>query len=135
MAKAQKEKKRPRTDERVFYSWLDTSPWLTILISTLLDSLIILVIILTFGPCILNRSLTFIKECSSTVKVMTLRSQYHLYPGSRDLGATSKKSREWGTAGSKPLPSVHGSLPLRNDVSFQAKQPLWPLAMMGSNSD
>ena len=59
-----------------FESWFHQSPWLTTLISTLLGPLIILLLILTFGPCILNKLITFVKEQISTVQVMALRQQY-----------------------------------------------------------
>ena len=59
-----------------FESWFHQSPWLTTLISTLLGPLIILLLILTFGQCILNRLITFVRERVSTVQVMILRQQY-----------------------------------------------------------
>uniref|UniRef100_A0A8C9CAV5 Envelope protein n=1 Tax=Phocoena sinus TaxID=42100 RepID=A0A8C9CAV5_PHOSS len=59
-----------------FQSWFDKSPWLTTLVSTLLGPLIILLLLLTFGPCILNRLIAFIRERISTVQVLMLRQQY-----------------------------------------------------------
>jgi hypothetical protein len=42
-----------------FESWFSTSQCLTTLISTLLGPLIIILLLLTFGPCILNRLVAF----------------------------------------------------------------------------
>ena len=59
-----------------FESWFQQSPWLTTLISTLLGPLIILLIMLTFGPCIINRLVAFVKEPINTVQLFVLQQQY-----------------------------------------------------------
>ena len=59
-----------------FESWFQQSPWLTTLISTLLGPLIILLIMLTFGLCIINRLVAFVKERINTVQLFVLRQQY-----------------------------------------------------------
>ena len=53
-------------------SWFQSSPWLTTLLSSLMGSLIILLLLLTFGPCILNKLLAFIKQRLDTVQLMVL---------------------------------------------------------------
>ena len=58
-----------------FESWFQQSPWLTTLISTLLGPLIILLIMLTFGPCIINRLVAFVKEHINTVQLFVLQQQ------------------------------------------------------------
>ena len=45
-----------------FESWFISSPWLTTLVSTLLGPLLTLFLLLTLGPCILNRLIAFIHE-------------------------------------------------------------------------
>ena len=42
--------------------------------------LIVLLLILTLGPCILNRLITFVEERISTVQVLVLRQQYQALP-------------------------------------------------------
>ena len=49
--------------------------WLTTLISTLL-LLIVFQLLLTFGPCILNKLIAFIKEKIGAVQLMVLHQQY-----------------------------------------------------------
>ena len=67
---------RKRTQSGQFESWLTSSPWLTTLISTLLGPLIVLLLLLTFGPCILNKLIAFIKERIGAVQLMVLHQQY-----------------------------------------------------------
>lgn len=43
----------------------------------LLGPLVILVLLLTFGPCIFNKLIAFIRERVSAVQVLMLRQQYH----------------------------------------------------------
>ncbi|KAF1468390.1 MLV-related proviral Env polyprotein, partial [Eudyptula minor novaehollandiae] len=45
-----------------FASWFNYSPWLTTLISTLIGPIVTVIIVLIFGPCILNRLVSFVKS-------------------------------------------------------------------------
>ncbi|CAD7669362.1 unnamed protein product [Nyctereutes procyonoides] len=58
-----------------FESWFNQSPWLTTLISTILGPLVILLLLLTFGPCVLNRLLQFIRERLSITQALVLTQQ------------------------------------------------------------
>jgi hypothetical protein len=57
-------KEREQSQDR-FESWFKCSSWLTSLISTLFGPLIVLLLLLTFGPCILNKLIAVIKEIRS----------------------------------------------------------------------
>ena len=71
------QRKREREAQQGWFeSWFQCSPWLTTLISTLLGPLMILILLLTFGPCILHRLVLFIREHLSTIQIMVLRQQY-----------------------------------------------------------
>lgn len=59
-----------------FEGWYSKSPWLTTLLSTIAGPLVILIIILTFGPCILNRLLQFIRDRLSITQALILTQQY-----------------------------------------------------------
>ena len=63
-----------RTQEREqqqgwFESWFSHSPWLVVLLSR---PLIILFLLLTFEPCLINRLVALV----TTVQLMVLRQQY-----------------------------------------------------------
>ena len=71
------QRKREREmSQNWFESWFNSSPWFTTLISSLVGPLIILLLLLTFGPCLLNKLMAFIKSRMNTVQLMVLRSQY-----------------------------------------------------------
>ncbi|NXY08534.1 ENV1 protein, partial [Pteruthius melanotis] len=44
-----------------FESWFNQSPWLTTLISTLIGPLAMLLLAVTFGPCLLNKLVSFVQ--------------------------------------------------------------------------
>lgn len=51
---------------------------MTTLISTVTGPLIILLLLLTFGPCILNHLLQFIKDRLSVLQALVLTQQYQM---------------------------------------------------------
>ena len=60
-----------------FESWFNKSPWFTTLISSLMGPLVIILLILLFGPCILNRLVQFMKDRLSVIQALVLTQQYH----------------------------------------------------------
>ena len=63
-----------------FESWFYSSPWFTTLISSLVGPLIILLLLLTLRPCLLNKLVAFIKSRINAVQLMVRRSQYTALP-------------------------------------------------------
>ena len=63
-----------------FESWFNSSPWFATLISSLVGPLSILLLLLTFGPCLLNKLVAFIKSCINVLQLMVRRSQYTALP-------------------------------------------------------
>ena len=89
MAKVREGLERRRREREAqqgwFKSWFQSfqsSPWLTTLLSSLVGPIIILLLLLTFGPCILGRLLAFIKQRLNTVQLMVMRQQYQGLPTS-----------------------------------------------------
>ncbi|XP_038179390.1 MLV-related proviral Env polyprotein-like [Arvicola amphibius] len=60
-----------------FEGWFNRSPWFTTLISSIMGPLIIILLILLFGPCILNRLVQFMKDRLSVIQALVLTQQYH----------------------------------------------------------
>ena len=73
LAQQKREKEAQQGMVRILVS---TLPLADHLVSTLLDPLVMLILMLTFGSCILNRLVSFIKERINTILLMVLRQQY-----------------------------------------------------------
>lgn len=46
------------------------------LLSTLAGPLVLLLLLLTFGPCVINRLVAFVRERISAMQLLLLRQQY-----------------------------------------------------------
>ncbi|NXP61062.1 ENV1 protein, partial [Chloropsis cyanopogon] len=53
-----------------FESWFYKSPWLTTLVSTLVGPLTMFLLVLAFGPCILNKLAAFVKKRLESVNIL-----------------------------------------------------------------
>lgn len=70
-------RKRERENSQGWFeSWYNKSPWYATLLSTVAGPLFVIILILTFRPCVINRMADFVKERISAVQVMVLRQQY-----------------------------------------------------------
>ena len=75
------QRKREREMSQTWFeSWFNSSPWFATLISSLVGPLIILLLLLTFRPCSLNKLVAFTKSRINKVQLMVLRSQYAALP-------------------------------------------------------
>lgn len=72
----QKQKLEREQSQSWYESLFNWSPWLTTLISALTGPFIILLMLLTFGPCIINHLVQFVKERIGAVQLMVLCAQY-----------------------------------------------------------
>lgn len=59
-----------------YEGWFNSSPWFTTLLSTIAGPLLLLLLLLTLGPCIINKLVQFINNRVSAVKILVLRQKY-----------------------------------------------------------
>ncbi|RMC18087.1 hypothetical protein DUI87_04966 [Hirundo rustica rustica] len=65
------QRKREREAQQGWFeSWFNQSPWLATLVSTLIGPLTMILLILIFGPCILNKLVTFVKSRLEKVDIL-----------------------------------------------------------------
>ncbi|KFU95496.1 hypothetical protein M959_08767, partial [Chaetura pelagica] len=71
----EKRKRDREAQQDWFASWFNHSPWLNTLISTLMGPITMIIIALIFGPCILNRLVSFVRSRLETVNIMLVERQ------------------------------------------------------------
>nr|BAN63360.1 envelope glycoprotein [Koala retrovirus] len=59
-----------------YEGWFNRSPWLTTLLSALAGPLLLLLLLLTLGPCVINKLVQFINDRVSAVRILVLRHRY-----------------------------------------------------------
>lgn len=80
----EKRKQEQGAQESWFESWFNKSLWLTTLISTLAGPIIILLLLLTVGPSIFNKLISFVKDRVNTLQLVVLWQQYRSLPSHRN---------------------------------------------------
>ncbi|RMC22245.1 hypothetical protein DUI87_00556 [Hirundo rustica rustica] len=65
------QRKREREAQQGWFkSWFNQSPWLATLVSTLIGPLTMILLVLIFGPCILNKSVSFARSRLEKVDIL-----------------------------------------------------------------
>ncbi|NWH86975.1 ENV1 protein, partial [Aegithalos caudatus] len=65
------QRKREREAQQGWFeSWFNQSPWLTTLVSTLIGPLAMILLLLIFGPCILNKLVQFVRSHLESVNIL-----------------------------------------------------------------
>nr|QJT93251.1 envelope protein [Macroglossus minimus gammaretrovirus] len=68
-----------------YEGWFNSSPWYTTLLSAITGPLLLLLLLLTIGPCIINRLVQFINNRVSAVKILVLRQKYQVIDSEDNL--------------------------------------------------
>ncbi|NXR83797.1 ENV1 protein, partial [Pycnonotus jocosus] len=63
-------KREKEAQQGWFESWFNQSPWLTTLVSTLVGPLTMILLMLIFGPCVLNKLVLFVKSHLGRVNIL-----------------------------------------------------------------
>ncbi|NXN08182.1 ENV1 protein, partial [Indicator maculatus] len=66
----EKRRKERENSQAWYETWFSQSPWLTTLLSTIMGPVILLLLVLTFGPCIINKLVALVNQRIEKVHLM-----------------------------------------------------------------